>query len=53
METKNLAIIGTVALVGIGVYHGYDGALIATGMMLVAGLAGFEWGLKKGKVTKK
>ena len=42
METKNVAIVGVVALAIAAITHGFNGVVIASSMALVAGLGGYE-----------
>lgn len=47
MYVKITGIIGVVTIVGLSVLHGLDGIVIASGMGIVAGLAGYEVGVHK------
>lgn len=46
---KCTAIIGVAVIVIAGVVEGHDGFLIATGMAIIAGLAGYTAGFTKAR----
>lgn len=47
MYVKIAAIVGTVAIVAIATLHGINGVIMATGMLIVSGIGGYEIGVKK------
>lgn len=47
MHVKIAAIVGVVIMVAISTWHGIDGVITAGGMAIVAGLGGYEIGVKK------
>lgn len=51
MQTKNIAIIGVVAIACAAIIHGFNGVIIASSMAIVAGLGGYE--LRVAKEKKK
>ena len=46
---KIVSIIGIVVLMGIALFKGIDGALLASGFAFIAGIAGYEIGKSQGQ----
>jgi len=53
MQTKDIAIIAVTVIVCTSVACGFDGVIIASGMAVVAGLAGYEFRIAKERKEKE